>query len=71
MPKRFGKRETWRRKTLEKLCPPEVRALHRAMYDPHFKRAFFAWGRCRKAADGMIENHWIDQVEYCLDRTEL
>ncbi len=67
MPKRYGKRETWRRKSVAKFRPPAVVQLMRAMYDPHFMRAFRTWGCMRADAAGPS---WTTDAEQCLDRTE-
>jgi hypothetical protein len=70
MPKRYGKRETWRRKCIAWARPPEATRFHRAMYDPHFTRAFYAMCRMRREGDipGMA---WASDAEQCLDRTEI
>lgn len=69
MPKRFGRRETWLRKSAARANPPEVRGFHRAMYDPHFTRAFYAM--CRMRRDGDIPGMaWADDAHQCLDRTQ-
>lgn len=39
----------------------------RAMYDPHFTRAFFTWGNCQRQSLEV----WCDLAEQCLDRTEI
>lgn len=67
MPKRITRRERWRRKTFEKLNPPEVRLFRRAMYDPHFTRSFRAMRSFHKE-DFLM---WCEAAEQCLDRTEI
>jgi hypothetical protein len=72
MPKRFGKRERWRRKMFRKYNPPEVIAFRRAMYDPHFARALHTWARCqRREGDTLALAVWCEFAEYCLDRPEI
>lgn len=51
----------------KKWNPPEVRMFRRAMYDPHFARAFCTLGACTRK-DLEV---WCDFAEYNLDRTEI
>lgn len=67
MPKRFGKLAHWRRKMFEAFNPPRVRMFRRAMYSPHFTRAFWTLSACTRE-DLEI---WCDFAEYNLDRTEV
>jgi hypothetical protein len=69
MPKRFGKRERWRRKMIRKFNPPEVVAFRRAMHDLHFMRALHTWMGFRRGEDGRPIPGWCEDAEYCLDRT--
>jgi hypothetical protein len=71
MPKRFGKRETWRRKMRARYYTPEMMAFLRARYNPYFMRGLRACMRCGRTSTGGMNFTFVDQVEYCLDRIEV
>lgn len=72
MPKRYGKRETWRRKTRARLCPPGLVLFLRAMYNPFFGRVVLAWRSCHGVGTGWpAAFEWADAAEYCLDRPDV
>lgn len=50
---------------------PEVIKFHRAMYDPHFVRQCWAWTNCPRSAENRMPlSDFVDDMAYCLDRTE-
>lgn len=72
MPKRYGRRETWRRKVSAWANPPEVRRLRRATYDPFFMRQLHTSHEMRGEPGHVIcAPEWVDDCGYCLDRTEI
>jgi len=66
MPKRYGKRETWRRRMFNRPQMKALRAFHRAMFNPSFRRVFYSFARCQREPLEI----WADLCEYCLDRPD-
>jgi hypothetical protein len=66
MPKRYGKRERWRRKLFNSPRQQALREFTKAMFNPSFRRVFHSWVRCQREP---IEIR-SELCGYCLDRPD-